>query len=61
MADIVEAWMWRNPEEIIERLLVNSARQDAPRPVIHVAARENRDRYYTRARRHRVKQLMKGR
>lgn len=53
--------MWRNPEEIIERLIGvgerDTRRADAklvPPP------RVARDRHYTRARQLHVKQLMKG-
>lgn len=61
MADIVPSWMWRDPGEIIEQLLARPARDQVPRVVIQPAARAaTRDRYYTTARRVRVKQLMKG-
>ena len=67
MADIVETWMWRDPEEIIERLLARSGRASM-RPVITLAQEAARgarggarDRYYTMARRCHVKQLMRGR
>jgi hypothetical protein len=66
VSDIVEAWMWRDPEAIIEPLLRRSERADVaatkqaaalvPRP-----ARVVRDRYYTMWRRLHVKHLMKGR
>lgn len=62
MADIVPAWMWRDPEEIIEGLLALSSRS-SPRLTIGMPAavpRVDRDRYYTQARRLHVKQLMRG-
>lgn len=49
MADIVPAWMWRDPGEIIEGLL----RLSQPRAAVRVdtCARLQPDRYYTMARR----------
>jgi hypothetical protein len=63
MPDIVPAWMWRDPGEIIEQLLEHSARE-AARPVLTLATgeaglRQPRDRYYRAWRRCHVKQLMR--
>lgn len=72
VSDIVEAWKWRDPEEIIEALLRESGRREgkaaAVAPIAAVervrpTVREGcvkRDRYYTLARRIHVKRLMKG-
>lgn len=69
MADIVPAWMWGDPAEVVERLEAMSAR--AAQRVI-ARAREPgagavsgpRDRYYTMARRCEVrgavKRVMRG-
>lgn len=53
MADIVPKWMWRDPGEVIERLIADSSRRNAPRqPWVQTHARPAaRDRYYTQARR----------
>lgn len=62
MKDIVPAWMWKDPGEIIEGLL----RLSAPRPTVRVetCARQGRDRYYRMARRLSVrnsfKRVMRG-
>lgn len=62
MSDIVPAWMWRDPGEIIETLLQISARSERRGEAISTRPqRPDRDRYYTQARRLHVKQLMKGR
>lgn len=70
--DIVEAWLWNDPGEIIEPLmrrtdrLERRARADAELlPVVSETlgaphAVVVRDRYYTQARRLHVKQLMRG-
>ena len=62
MSDIVEAWLWRDPGEIIEGLLRRSARLDRRGETISLRLpdRRPRDRYYTQARRLHLKQLMKG-
>lgn len=65
MPDIVESWKWRDPEEIIDRLLADSdyravreAKRAEPKP------RVERDRHYTRARqierRQSLSNVMKG-
>jgi len=63
MTDIVEAWKWQAPGDIIERLLGESARTERRGEAISAKPGEHppRDRYYTQARRLRVKQLMRGR
>ena len=64
MSDIVEAWMWRDPGEIIDDLLRRSARIERRGEAISmrvVEQRPERDRYYTQARRLHVKQLMRVR
>ena len=63
MADIVPAWMWRSPGEIIDRLVARSERTERRGEAISVRVVEHpaRDAYYTQARRLHVKQLMKGR
>lgn len=63
MSDIVEAWKWRPPGEIIERLLGEAARSERRGEAVsaRVPDHQERDRYYTQARRLHVKQLMKGR
>lgn len=70
--DIVEAWLWNDPGEIIEPLmrrtdrLERRARGDAePLPIVNETlsapnAVVVRDRYYTQARRLHVKHLMRG-
>lgn len=69
--DIVEAWMWRSPEEIIERLIArNGAGQlrlvshDVPREtkrgVDAGEASAPKDRYYTMARRVHIRALLRG-
>lgn len=61
MADIVPAWMWRDPGEIIEGLLTLSAR----RPGQGLRQGETpvkvgpKDRYYTMARRCAVRGAVK--
>jgi hypothetical protein len=63
MADIVPAWMWRDPEEIIEPLLRIAAKKEerAQAPAAEPAGVSGaRDRYYTMARRIHVKQLMRS-
>lgn len=65
--DIVEAWLWKPPGDIIEELLARSTRLEL-RAVsretkcgaepLQVLARK--DRYYTMARRARVRALTKG-
>jgi hypothetical protein len=63
MPDIVERWMWRDPGEIIDRLLVRSARASAPRvdhdPANQASAAAGKDRYYTQARQLEIRQCMK--
>jgi hypothetical protein len=66
MADIVPAWMWRDPGEIIDELLSRSARQAARAQGLDVGradsvSRPQRDRYYTQARRVHLQQIMRGR
>lgn len=63
MSDIVEAWLWQPPGDIIERLLQRSAaREQRIVPVaIQVPERRPRDRYYTQARRLHVRQIMRER
>ena len=60
MSDIVEAWLWRDPGEIIERLQQRTARRrdGVAAPAI---PRPARDRYYTQARRVHVKNIMRRR
>lgn len=60
MADHCPRWMWRDPYEIIERLLAKSAASgpDVSRGTSPV--RPCRDRHYTQARRLRIRTLMKG-
>lgn len=72
MPDIVPAWMWKDPYEIIDRLmslhpgaLFTEVWIDGERaPLRRVltlppgAQRFDRDRYYTQARRFHVKQIM---
>ena len=69
MADIVPAWMWGDPAEVVERLEAMSV--NAARRVIAKAAEKDsgaahgtRDRYYTMARRCEVrgavKRVMRG-
>ena len=71
MPDIVPAWMWRDPGEIIEGLLQYSARQAAKKQGLVMgqvnlprAPRPGHDRYYTMARRVEIrgqmKRVMKG-
>jgi hypothetical protein len=76
MADIVEAWKWRDPEEIIEALLRESERRDRRATAMTESTEQGtgraigsltvrggcakRDCYYTAARRLHVKRLMKG-
>lgn len=62
MADIVEAWMWRPPGEIIDRLMARSERTERRGETLSIKPpeRQTRDRYYTQARRLHVQQLMKG-
>jgi hypothetical protein len=63
MADIVPAWMWRDPQEIIEGLLRISERAESSATPSTGAPAPNhapRDRYYTMARRLPVKQLMRS-
>ena len=53
MADIVEAWLWRDPAQIIDRLLERSARQaarDRGLMLGHAMPAARHDRYYTQAR-----------
>lgn len=66
MPDIVPSWMWRPPGEIIEDLIAHSDRRaqrleakacDVSRETKCGAVR--RDRYYTQARRLRVRELMR--
>ncbi len=67
MSDIVEGWLWRDPGEIIERLLERSTRQSdraAGTAIGHAQSASHRDRYYTQARqceiRAAVKRAMRG-
>lgn len=70
MPDIVPAWMWRDPSEIIEGLLQRSARKAARAQGLTMgkiqlpAPRPAHDRYYTMARRVEIrgqmKRVMKG-
>jgi hypothetical protein len=58
MADIVESWLWRSPEEIIEPLLRRSDRQvEKAVKADVIRAPAVKDRYYTMARKLYVKQL----
>jgi hypothetical protein len=64
MSDICERWKWRDPAEIIDRLLAESAsigrmiaRIAKPKPK---APRNKPDRYYTQARRLMIINAMKG-
>ena len=63
MPDIVPAWMWRDPGEIIEQLLQRSAREAAKARgqglTLGAARPVARDRYYTIARRVAVRSAMK--
>lgn len=63
MPDIVEAWLWRDPAQIIERLVERSAREVARKQNPELwkmeCARPARDRYYTLSRRIRIKHLAK--
>ena len=62
--DIVEAWKWRDPGEMIERLLRDSERlargPTREKLSLNVVVVVVRDRYYTLARKCHVKQLMRG-
>lgn len=66
MSDLCERWKWRDPGEIIERLLAESTRAQK-RAVSHetitlrTPCRVVRDAYYTQARRLHIQKLMKGR
>jgi uncharacterized Fe-S cluster-containing radical SAM superfamily protein len=58
---VFERWMYRNPEEIIDRLLERSRRRrEGP---LHVTTGppevEHRDRYYTQARKLEVRKAMR--
>lgn len=53
-------WMWRDPEEIIERLIAISERVPTVRTVAHQVSQCAKDRYYVQARRVHVKQLMRA-
>jgi hypothetical protein len=65
--DIVEAWLWKAPGDIIEDLLARSTRLE-----LRAVSRETKcgaepgeasvrkDRYYTMARRARVRALLRG-
>jgi len=61
---VAEAWMYRDPQEIVDALVGRSARMEH-RPgtpaTTPSAPCTNRDRYYRQARRLHVKQAMKGR
>lgn len=59
VGDMVEAWKWRSPGEIIERLLRVSAPALSTQP--ERPAPKVRDRYYTQARHLRLVEIMKGR
>lgn len=60
MADIVESWLWRDPGEIVDRLLERSAREAARRQGLEMGAADGpRDRYYTMARRCEVRGSVK--
>ena len=63
MSDIVEAWLWRDPGEIIDGLLRRSDKTERRGEAVseRLPDRQPRDRYYTQARRLHVKQLMRGR
>ena len=64
MADLVPVWMWKSPEEIIDRLLAITTRQQA-RPLLivpHETKRgADRDRYYTMARRAQIRAYIRRR
>ena len=62
MSDIVEAWLWRPPGDIIERLMARSERCGRRGEALLTREPDHQphDRYYTQARRLRVKQAMKG-
>ncbi len=63
MTDVCERWMWESPGEIIERLVARSERlrlRVDPVSLVVVTRRTPRDRYYTQARRLRIRKLMKG-
>ena len=61
---VAEAWMYRDPQEIVDALVGRSARLErgTSSPATSTCAPStNRDRYYRQARRLHVKQAMKGR
>lgn len=64
MSDHCERWKWRDPAEIIERLLAESAA--IGRMIIHIgqpkpnAPRNKPDRYYTQARRLKIINALRG-
>jgi len=61
MADHCERWMWRDPGEIIDRLLARSApRPSVSRETVQPSA-QTRDRHYTQARRLHIQKLMRSR
>lgn len=63
MSDIVEAWLWRDPGEIIEGLLRRAERTEQRGEAISVRQKRKTiwDAHYRQARRLHVKQLMRGR
>ena len=56
---VVEAWMYRDPAEHADALIARSARHE--RRAEATAGRNEKDRYYTAARRIEIKQAMRGR
>ncbi len=60
MTDVVESWKWRDPAEIIDELMWQSKRKERRGEAISVRPHKSRDRYYTQAKRLRIKNLMKG-
>lgn len=57
---IAEAWMYRDPQDIVDGLIALHARRDRT-PAMSEPSPVQRDRYYTQARRLHVRQVMKGR
>lgn len=60
MADIVESWLWRDPAEIVDRMMKRAARHAAREQGLELGRAEPaRDRYYTMARRVEVRDAVK--
>ena len=58
---VVEAWLYRDPADCADALIARSERlRDRAEVQVEGPTKRERDRYYTRARRERIRRIMRG-